>query len=156
MSESKKGPKTTKKPKKSEPQTKNSDSIHLSMSMPSLSGLTSSERQEVINEIKDNIYNSINNAELLSAIDKWQKEHDLKERIHSRDYMLLKSQITEYLDSYLLLGYNSQGERIIIQHHQTQKDRDAVMEFLKNVFMMQQQQNFLDINDEDDSGDDEL
>ena len=131
-----------------------SDGIRVSMSVPSLSSLNKDDQKNLLEEIKANIHNSIHNSELLTAIDKWQKSYDAPTRVYSRDYNLLKSQVSEYLDSFLLLGYDSEGQRIIIQHYHTQRDRDAVIEFLKNVFLLQQQQNFLDADpDEDDEGD---
>lgn len=133
-----------------------SDGIRVSMSVPSLSSLNKDDQKNLLEEIKANIHNSIHNSELLTAIDKWQKSYDATTRVYSRDYNLLKSQISEYLDSFLLLGYDSEGQRIIIQHYHTQRDRDAVIEFLKNVFLLQQQQNFLDADSEEDDEDDNL
>ena len=126
-----------------------SDGLRVSMSVPSLSSLNKDEQKSLLEEIKANIHNSIHDSELLNAIDKWQKSYDAANRVYSRDYNLLKNQISEYLDSFLLLGYDSEGHRIIIQHHHSQRDRDAVMEFLKTVFLLQQQQNFLDTDPED-------
>ena len=50
----------------------------------------------------------------------------------------------------MLFGYNTEGERIIIQHAENARDRDAVMEFLKTIFIQQQQSNFLDIESDDE------
>jgi hypothetical protein len=36
------------------------------------------------------------------------------------------------------------GNRIIIQNFNNARDRDAVMEFLKTIFIKQQQDSFLD------------
>jgi hypothetical protein len=47
--------------------------------------------------------------------------------------------VEEYLSSFLLLGYTMDGERVILQGYESPKDKDAVMEFLKNVFIQQHQ-----------------
>jgi hypothetical protein len=44
----------------------------------------------------------------------------------------------------LLFGYNLEDERVIIQKFETARDRDAIMEFLKTIFIKQQTDNFLD------------
>jgi hypothetical protein len=64
--------------------------------------------------------------------------------ITKRDLTLLKSLVGEYLDSFLVFGYNTEGDRVIVQNFKTAKDRDAVMEFLKTIFLKQQHENFLD------------
>lgn len=145
-----------KKPKPEKPKTSihttESDGLRVSMSVPSLSGLDKDNQKNILEEIRTNIHNSINDIELLNAIDKWQKSHDSESRIHSRDFNLLRNQVSEYLDSFLVLGYDNEGQRVIIQRYNTPKDRDAIVEFLKTVFLLQQQQNFLDgdIDEEDD------
>ena len=129
-----------------------SDGLKVSMSVPSLSGLNKEDQKSLLEEIRNNIHNSINDIELINAIDKWQKTHDSEARIHSRDFNLLRNQVSEYLDSFLILGYDNEGQRVIVQRYNTPKDRDAIIEFLKTVFLLQQQQNFLDadIDEEDD------
>lgn len=123
--------------------------LQISVAVPSLSGLDSESTAAVINEIRNNIFNSMNDAELQRSLDKWIKENHSDNQTIERDYLLLKSVVTEYLDSYMLFGYNTQGERIIIQHANNPKDRDAIAEFLKTIFLQQQQSNFLDMNGED-------
>jgi hypothetical protein len=118
-----------------------------------LSGLDPDVAAQLISEVKTNIFNSINDAELQKALDKWIKENHSDTKIVERDYHVLKSVITEYLDSYFLFGYNTAGERIIVQHANTARDRDAVMEFLKTIFIQQQQNNFLDIDGDDEDFD---
>lgn len=131
------------------------DRLHISVAVPSLSGIDTDAAEAVLSEVKTNIFNSINNAELQRSLDDWAKKNQTENRIEERDYHLLKSVITEYLDSFMLFGYNTKGERIIVQHAQSARDRDAVMEFLKTIFIQQQQTNFLDLSDEDEDEDDE-
>jgi hypothetical protein len=141
------------KDKTTEP-VKNTDSrLQISVAVPALSGLDPDVAAQLISEVKTNIFNSINDAELQKALDKWIKENHSDTKIVERDYHVLKSVITEYLDSYFLFGYNTAGERIIVQHANTARDRDAVMEFLKTIFIQQQQNNFLDIDGDDEDFD---
>jgi hypothetical protein len=135
--------------------TNNLGRLQISVAVPALSGLDPDSTAKIIEEVKNNIFNSINDAELQRALDKWTKENRTEQVIVERDFMVLKSVITEYLDSYILFGYNPAGERVIVQHANTPKDRDAVMEFLKTIFIQQQQNNFLDDTDLDDTDDDE-
>jgi hypothetical protein len=113
--------------------------------VPSLSSVSVEvKKPKSLEEIKNNLFDAINNAELEKGLDKWSKEKDFDTRVSIRDLNILKSLITEYLDTFMLMGYNVDGERIVIQHFNTHRDRDAIMEFLKNLFIQQQQNNFLD------------
>jgi hypothetical protein len=85
--------------------------------------------------IEEKILNAINNKELQRGIDKWIKTNDSKNKEITRDLNLLSSIINEYLDSFILFGYNLEGERVLIQSYQKPKDKDAMMEFLKIVFI---------------------
>jgi len=146
-------PKKDSKPKKISPTPPSK--LQISVDVPSLSAMDPNTAAQIISEIKTNIFNSINDAELRKSLDKWVRDNQDESQITERDYTLLKSVITEYLDSFMLFGYNTQGERIIIQHAKTPKDRDAVMEFLKTIFIQQQQTNFLDVENMEDDEDDE-
>lgn len=140
-----------KKPTTKKPQTPPSASgkLQIAVAVPSLSGVDEATAKQILSEVKDNIYNSINDAELQRALDKWFKDNQSESKIQERDYLLLKSVITEYLDSYILLGYNTNGERILIQHAPAAKDQDAILEFLKNIFIQHQNQyKFLEEDDE--------
>ena len=136
-------PKKRRTTKKTSTTDKN-NKLQISVSVPSLSALDEETAARLLSEVKMSISNSINDAELQKVLDKWVSENQNDTHIAQRDYHLLKSVITEYLDSYILFGYNTDGERIIIQHANTARDRDAVMEFLKTIFIQQQQTNFLD------------
>jgi hypothetical protein len=106
--------------------------------------LSSTNEEIQMNAIADKIFNEINNKELQKSLDRWLKENQTQNAITMRDLGLLKAIITEYLDTFILFGYNLEGERIILQHYMKAKDRDAIMEFLKTIFIKQQQDNFLD------------
>ena len=118
---------------------------------PSLSGCNTSLESGSklsLDEVRDKVFSSLNNAELEKALGIWLKDSQLENKISSRDLGILKNIITEYMDAYLLFGYNSNGDRIILQHFKNAKDRDAIMEFLKTIFLKQQHENFLDSDDE--------
>jgi hypothetical protein len=96
--------------------------------------------QEVIKKVHD----AISNLELQKGIDKWMKDNKKENMLALRDLRILKGIITEYLDAFLVFGYNTNGERIILQNFKNSRDRDAIMEFLKTIFLKQQHENFLD------------
>jgi hypothetical protein len=120
-------------------------------SVPSLSSteLQSSVEEPSLGEIREKVFSSLNNLELEKALDVWLKKNYQDNKVVMRDLTILKSIITEYLDAYILFGYSTQGDRTIIQHFKNAKDRDAMMEFLKTIFLKQQHENFLDIDEED-------
>jgi hypothetical protein len=106
--------------------------------------LSSINDEVVMKEVAEKIFGQINNKELEKSLDRWLKENSNRTAITLRDLELLKSIITEYLDTFIVFGYNVEGERTILQHYTTARDRDAIMEFLKTIFIKQQQDNFLD------------
>ena len=119
---------------------------------PSLSACNTSleeGRSLSLDEVRDKVFASLNNAELEKALGIWLKDNQLENKITARDLGILKNIITEYMDAYLLFGYNSSGDRIILQHFKNAKDRDAIMEFLKAIFLKQQHENFLDADDDE-------
>jgi hypothetical protein len=95
-------------------------------------------------EITKKVHEAISNLELQKSIDKWMKENKKDNVISMRDLSILKGIISEYLDVFLIFGYNTNGERIILQNFKNARDRDAIMEFLKTIFLKQQHENFLD------------
>jgi len=102
------------------------------------------EDKDEISNIKETVFSSLNNKELEKALDSWLKNYSYDEKVALRDLSLLKSIIAEYMDVFLLFGYNLKGERVIIQNFKNARDRDAIMEFLKTIFIKQQQDSFLD------------
>lgn len=115
--------------------------------IPSLSSLPnkietgSSDTKE---QIVKKVFDAVSNLELQKSIDKFMKDNKKDHQISMRDLGILKGIMTEYLDTFLVFGYNTQGERIILQNFKTARDRDAIMEFLKTIFLKQQHENFLD------------
>jgi len=68
------------------------------------------------------------------------------------DYKTLHTNISEYLESFITFGYTFEGERVLIQHYVTSRDKDAMLEFLKNVFVSNVRDNSL--TDRDQNTDD--
>ena len=97
-----------------------------------------------IEDIENKIFNEINNAELQKSLMQWEKDFRQKQNVSKRDFSLLKSIVSEYMNTFLLFGYNIDDERVIIQKFDNARDRDAIMEFLKTIFIKQQTENFLD------------
>lgn len=114
--------------------------------IPSLSSsqIKTTMTKKEYEDLNKKVFDAINELELQKSLDKWLKENRQHQQIVMRDLGLLKSIITEYLDSFILFGYNLDGERVILQNFNKARDRDALMEFLKIVFIKQQQENFLD------------
>lgn len=108
--------------------------------VPSLS----SDEKFQIDQMTEKVFDELNKRELEKSLDRWLKVNGDRNAVAMRDLGLLKSIISEYLDTFIVFGYNTDGERIILQHYTTPKDRDAIMEFLKTIFIKQQQDNFLD------------
>jgi hypothetical protein len=123
-------------------------SVSQNTNNPSLSSESIQQKKGMsdadVQELNKKVYAAINNLELQKSLDKFLKENKTQHQTAMRDLNLLKSIITEYLDSFILFGYSIDGERVIIQNFEKSKDRDALMEFLKIIFFKQQQDNFLD------------
>jgi len=113
--------------------------------VPSLSSVKmDTDEQENLDKIKKSVFSTINNNELEKALDSWLKNYNTENKIAMRDLSILKTAITEFLDVFLLFGYDLKGNRVIIQNFKNARDRDAIMEFLKTIFIKQQQDSFLD------------
>jgi hypothetical protein len=114
--------------------------------IPDLSSVKVEDIQNLYNfeSIQEKISHAVNNEELQKSLSQWEKQFKLKQKVSKRDLGILKDTISEYLGTFLLFGYNLDDERIIIQKFENARDRDAIMEFLKNIFIKQQTENFLD------------
>jgi hypothetical protein len=121
---------------------------------PSLSSVDSILRKietkptDLSDEIAKKVFTAVSNLELQKSIDKFMKESKRANQISMRDLSILKGIMSEYLDAFLVFGYNIEGDRIILQNFKNARDRDAIMEFLKTIFLKQQHENFLDQDDE--------
>ena len=113
-------------------------------SVPSLSSIKIYNEEEALDKIKRNVFSAINNNELEKALDSWLKNNQTEHKVAIRDLSILKTTVGEFLDVFLIFGYDLKGNRVIIQNFNNARDRDAIMEFLKTVFIKQQQDSFLD------------
>jgi hypothetical protein len=118
---------------------------------PSLSSTSSvGDNDACLKNVRDVVFSSMNDVELQKALDNFLKKNIKDKNLIVRDLSILRDIITEYLDAYILFGYNLEGERVIVQQFKTPKDRDAIMDFLKTIFLRQQHENFLDDEGYDD------
>lgn len=117
-----------------------------STTSPNLSseGIVSETKQISLSDTEAKIFEQINHLELQKSLFQWEKQLRQRQQVNKRDLSILKDTISEYMGSFLLFGYNLEDDRVIIQKFETARDRDAIMEFLKNVFVKQQMEGFLD------------
>jgi hypothetical protein len=47
----------------------------------------------------------------------------------------LKLMLTEYLDTFMIIGYGVDANRIIVKHSKNDRDDDSLIEILRYVFM---------------------
>ena len=57
------------------------------------------------------------------------KRHKLKDLYH------LDTIVEEYLQSYMILGYDINGEKVCITHAKTPAERDSLIEHLRTTFI---------------------
>jgi hypothetical protein len=123
---------------------KRKSSTDKNTSNPSLSSNDNLISMGNIDDLEKKVFDAINNTELQKSLNEWEKTYKFKQQVTRRDLGMLKDMIGEYMGAFLLLGYNLEEERVIIQKFENARDRDAIMEFLKTVFIKQQTENFLD------------
>lgn len=117
---------------------------NMEVSSLSSSSIKQSMSKKEVEDLQKKVFAAVNELELQKSLDRWLKENKQQHQVVMRDLGVLKAIVGEYLDSFILFGYNLEGERVILQNFSKAKDRDALMEFLKIVFIKQQQDNFLD------------
>lgn len=109
--------------------SKNTKKVKDETFIPSLSG-----DDQSLEETRKKVFDRINQRELDKHLEKYLKETEGEEEISKRDINILYNMISEYMDEFMLFGYNLDGERILIQNFSNPKGKDAMMEFLKNMF----------------------
>jgi hypothetical protein len=117
---------------------------NVSLSSENLTQKKNSSKEDDLKELQQKVFDAVNNLELQKSLDRWLRQESHNTQVVKRDFSMLKDHIAEYLDSFLVLGYTMEGERVVIQAFKTSKDRDAMVEFLKTIFIKQQNENFLD------------
>jgi hypothetical protein len=95
----------------------------------------SSKKEDAFDDIEKKLYDTLNAVELKKSMDRWLKTTEGRQATILRDLGILKGINEEYLDSFLVLGYTMDGERVIMQSYKSPKEKDALMEFLKVVFL---------------------
>lgn len=104
------------------------------------SGLSASSQIQMTQDLEQKLYDTLNTVELKKSMDKWLRTAEGKNATIFRDLSILKSINEEYLSSFITLGYTMEGERVILQSYSCPKDKDALMEFLKVIFIQNHQQ----------------
>ena len=75
------------------------------------------------------------NEQFLKHINSFLKKKETSHKESLNEYKLLQDNIGEFLESFITFGYTFSGQRVVIQHYPTPKDKDALLEFLKNIFV---------------------
>lgn len=75
------------------------------------------------------------NEQFLTQINSFLKKKEITNRESIEDYKILQSTIGEFLESFITFGYTFSGQRVVIQHYPSPRDKDALLEFLKNIFV---------------------
>lgn len=114
------GDKPKKKPKKTY-RKKKTDVMGLSALDSEQSILPEKTKLQVEEVIKQAFLRFYDNATL-----KQYKVKDLEQ---------LDTVITEYLDTFMLLGYDINGEKVVIMHATNPHDRDALVEHLRTTLL---------------------
>lgn len=105
-----------------------------------INSLSASNQIQITEDLERKLYDTLNAAELKKSMDKWLRTAEGKNATIFRDLSILKSINEEYLNSFITLGYTMDGERVILQSYSCPKDKDALMEFLKVIFIQNHQQ----------------
>jgi hypothetical protein len=58
-----------------------------------------------------------------------------KKKEYHRDMNILDSLVAEYLKSYIILGYDLNGNKVGIQHAKSSQESDALVEHLRTTFL---------------------
>lgn len=75
------------------------------------------------------------NEQFLKHINSFLRKKENQHKDSLNDYKSLQLYISEFLESFITFGYTFTGQRVVIQHYPTPKDKDALLEFLKNIFV---------------------
>ena len=87
-------------------------------------------------------FNDLITQQVQLHLNKAKQEETIHRNIEStKDLENLHNLLKEYMCSFIVVGYSMNDERVLIQNSSTQKDKDALMELLKNIFLTLQQNN---------------
>lgn len=79
--------------------------------------------------VEDGVHRAIRQA-LLSFY-----SNAAEKRLQNLDLNHLLGMVSEYLDSFILLGFDTKGQKASIMHATTQVGRDALVEHLRTTFI---------------------
>ena len=87
---------------------------------------------------------SLVELDLPSLIEKVLQDEHIQDEIHieatkrlntEESIKSVKAILSEYFDSFMVLGYDVDGDRLIVKHTKTDRDDDSMLEMLRYVFM---------------------
>ena len=90
------------------------------------------------------------NEVFLNHINEYLLKKECLKKDINYNYEHLYNHISEYLESFIAFGYTYSGERILIQHAVNARDKDALQEFIKNVFITTTKDNLIIDRDTDE------
>ena len=90
------------------------------------------------------------NEVFLNHINEYLLKKECLKKDINYNYEHLYNHISEYLESFIAFGYTFSGERILIQHAVNARDKDALQEFIKNVFITTTKDNLIIDRDTDE------
>jgi len=85
--------------------------------------------QEFLNILNNNLLKTLS-KEIAE-----QKKTSIRKISALKDLKTLETLVSEFLKSFIIIGYTLNGEKIVIGHVLTQQDNDALTEHLRQTFM---------------------
>lgn len=74
--------------------------------------------------------------EILNDATKAEVNKTVTKRIDSEEVIIrIKAILSEYFDSFMLMGYDVNGKRVVLRHAKTNKDEDSLMEMIRYIFI---------------------
>lgn len=71
-------------------------------------------------------------AELEEELEKTKKTASLS-RVKKRDFSILDNVLSEYLDSYIVLGYSAENDEVVIHRIMSPRDSRAIASLLDDI-----------------------
>lgn len=89
----------------------------------------SAKKQTPQNTLQQNIKDVIEQAVTRFTVSENTRRHKLKDLYH------LDTIVEEYLQAFMIIGYDINGEKVCITHARTPAERDAIIEHLRTTFI---------------------
>lgn len=100
----------------------------------------SEEKKETSAEVKTtppsvNLNNIMNHGEMMEYLDTIMRD-EMKKRMKEKsiDYNVMISFLTEYLKTFIVIGYNLNGEKTVFAYTPSEADKDALVENVRHTF----------------------